>query len=121
VSFKENKFLLYFPFCFKPLIMLCVLENYKHNKLSWVISFGSIFITPVATLASSPVHPWKPRPSFWLIFRKITAFRNALGWSDGSVVKSTDCSSRGPEFNSQHPYGGSQPSVMGSDALYWCV
>jgi hypothetical protein len=24
-----------------------------------------------------------------------------LGWRDGSVVKNTDCSSRGPEFNSQ--------------------
>jgi hypothetical protein len=28
------------------------------------------------------------------------------------VVKSTDCSSRGPEFNSQQPHGGSQSSVM---------
>ena len=28
--------------------------------------------------------------------------------------KSTDCSFRGPEFNSQEPHGGSQPSVMGS-------
>jgi hypothetical protein len=27
------------------------------------------------------------------------------------VVKSTDCSSKGPEFNSQQPHGGSQPSV----------
>jgi hypothetical protein len=26
---------------------------------------------------------------------------------------------RGPEFNSQQPHGGSQPSVMGSDALFW--
>jgi hypothetical protein len=43
------------------------------------------------------------------------------GWRDGSVVKSTDCSSRGPEFKSQQPHGGSQPSVMGSDALFWCV
>jgi hypothetical protein len=34
------------------------------------------------------------------------------------VVKSTDCSSRGPEFNSQQPHGGSQPSVMGSDAFF---
>jgi hypothetical protein len=34
-------------------------------------------------------------------------------WSDGSVVKSTDCSSRGPEFESQQSHGGSQPSVMG--------
>jgi hypothetical protein len=29
------------------------------------------------------------------------------------VVKSTDCSSRGPEFKSQQPHGGSQPPVMG--------
>ena len=36
------------------------------------------------------------------------------GWRDGSAVKSTDCSSRGPEFNSQQLHGGSQPSVMGS-------
>jgi hypothetical protein len=47
--------------------------------------------------------------------------RNKRGWRDGSVVKSTDCSSRGPEFSSQQPRGGSQPSVMGSDALFWCV
>jgi hypothetical protein len=44
-----------------------------------------------------------------------------MGWRDGSVVKSTDCSSRGPAFNSQQPHGGSQPSVMGSNALFWCV
>jgi hypothetical protein len=43
------------------------------------------------------------------------------GWRDGLVVKSTDCSSRGPEFNSQQTHGGSQPSVMGSDDLFWCV
>jgi hypothetical protein len=43
------------------------------------------------------------------------------GWRDGSVVKSTDCSSRGPEFKSQQPHGGSQPSVMGSDGLFWWV
>jgi hypothetical protein len=42
------------------------------------------------------------------------------GKKDGSVVKSTYCSSRGPEFNSQKPHGGSQPSVMGSEALFWC-
>jgi hypothetical protein len=40
------------------------------------------------------------------------------GWRDGSVVKSTDCSSGGPEFNSQKLHGGSLSSVMGSDALY---
>ena len=43
------------------------------------------------------------------------------GWKDGSVVKSAECSSRGPEFNAQQPHGGSQPSVMGSDAVFWSV
>jgi hypothetical protein len=43
------------------------------------------------------------------------------GWRDGSAVKITDGSSRGPEFNPQQLHGGSQPSVMGSDALFWCV
>jgi hypothetical protein len=43
------------------------------------------------------------------------------GWRDGSVVKSTDCSSRGLKFNSQQPHGGSQPSVMGSDDLSFGV
>ena len=33
------------------------------------------------------------------------------GWRDGSEVKSTDCSSRRPRFNSQHPHGSSQLSV----------
>jgi hypothetical protein len=38
---------------------------------------------------------------------------------DGSAVKSTGCSSRGPEFKSQQLHGGSQPSIKGSDALFW--
>ena len=42
--------------------------------------------------------------------------RKSGGWRDDSEVKSTDCSHIGPEFNSQQPHGGSQPSVMGSDA-----
>jgi hypothetical protein len=44
-----------------------------------------------------------------------------MGWRDGSVVKSTDCSSEGPEFKSQQPHGGSQPSVTKSDALFWSI
>jgi hypothetical protein len=47
--------------------------------------------------------------------------KSSGGWRDGSTVKSTDCSSRGPKFNSQQPHGGSQRSVIGSDALFWCV
>ena len=43
------------------------------------------------------------------------------GRRDGSAGKSTDCSSSSPEFNSQQPDGGSQPSVMGSNGLFQCV
>jgi hypothetical protein len=43
------------------------------------------------------------------------------GWRDGSMVKTSGCSSKGSEFNSQHPHGGSQPSAMGSDAVFWCA
>jgi hypothetical protein len=35
------------------------------------------------------------------------------------VARSTECSSEGPEFKSQQPHGGSQPSVMRSDVLFW--
>jgi hypothetical protein len=42
-------------------------------------------------------------------------------WVDDSTVKSTDCFSEGPEFKSQQPHGGSQPSVMRLDALVWSV
>jgi hypothetical protein len=38
------------------------------------------------------------------------------GWRDGSVVKSTDCSSIGPEFKSQQPHGGSPSSGVSEDS-----
>jgi hypothetical protein len=33
-------------------------------------------------------------------------------------VRAPDCSSEGPEFKSQQPHGGSQPSVTRSDPLF---
>jgi hypothetical protein len=36
-------------------------------------------------------------------------------------VRAPDSSSEGPEFKSQQPHGGSQPSVTSSDALFWSV
>lgn len=33
--------------------------------------------------------------------------------------KSTDCSSKDPEFKSHQPHGGSKLPVMRSDALFW--
>jgi hypothetical protein len=36
-------------------------------------------------------------------------------------VRAPNCSSEGPEFKSQQPHGGSQPSVTRSDSLFWSV
>jgi hypothetical protein len=36
-------------------------------------------------------------------------------------VRAPNCSSKGPEFKSQQPHGGSQPSVTRSDTLFWSV
>jgi hypothetical protein len=46
------------------------------------------------------------------------SFCKNWGCRAGEMVKSIGCSSRGPEFNSQQPHGGSQPSVMESDAAF---
>jgi hypothetical protein len=40
------------------------------------------------------------------------------GLEDGSKIKSTDCSSEVLKFKFQQPHGGSQPSVMRSEALF---
>jgi hypothetical protein len=36
-------------------------------------------------------------------------------------VRAPNCSSEGPKFKSQQPHGGSQPPVMRSDDLFWCI
>ena len=43
---------------------------------------------------------WAMSPNLWVVWYKDM---KALGWGDGSLVKSTDCSSRAPQFNSQQP------------------
>ena len=48
-------------------------------------------------------------------------WETGAGEIDSSAVKSTGCSSRFPVFNSQQTHSGRQPSVMWSDALFWCV
>jgi len=42
-------------------------------------------------------------------------------WRDGSAVKSTNCSSEGPEFKTQQPHGNLKRSIMRSDVLFWGV
>jgi hypothetical protein len=69
-------------------------------------------------LHSTPVHTQLHTHERVNTHKSVYATMSMWGWRDSSVVKSTDCSSRGPEFKSQQPHGGSQPSVMGSDALF---
>jgi hypothetical protein len=43
------------------------------------------------------------------ISKEMNVFKSiVIGWRDGSMVKSTNCSSKGPRFSSQHPHGSSQ-------------
>jgi hypothetical protein len=53
------------------------------------------------------------------VIQRNPALKNQ-NWA-GEMVKSTDCSSEGPEFNSQQPHSGSQPFVMRPDAPFWSV
>jgi hypothetical protein len=55
----------------------------------------------------------------WLVFSSFKT--RAWAGEMAQWVKAPDCSSKGPEFKSQQPHGGSQPSIMRSDALFWCV
>jgi hypothetical protein len=65
----------------------------------------------------------------WLIF-VIIGVENVHTWYESGKrglekmaqrLRAPTAPPKGPEFNSQQPHGGSQPSVMGSDALFWCV
>jgi hypothetical protein len=79
------------------------------NSLNWtkVESFIPVRLTKVPKAISIPAQ----QPQF--------KEHTNRAWRHGSATKSTGCSSRGPELKSQQPHDGSQPSVMGSGALFW--
>jgi hypothetical protein len=56
-------------------------------------------------------------PSEYIYFKKYNEGAGEMA----QQAKAPDCSSKGPEFKSQQPHGGSQPSLMRSDSLFWCV
>jgi hypothetical protein len=65
---------------------------------------------------------------YYIIVLEACSFSNErqkeIGFGAGEMaqwVRAPDCSSEGPEFKSQQPHGGSQPSLMKSDALFWSV
>jgi hypothetical protein len=90
----------------------------KQGGSTWKITSKSTlaFIDTCAqvhTHTHTHTHPYTLSEGFQDIIKG-----SIQAWKDSSAV---DCSYRGPELNSQQPHGGSQPSVMGSDALFWCV
>jgi hypothetical protein len=56
------------------------------------------------------------------VFKDINKLKKSQGAGEmAQWVRAPDCSSEGPEFKSQQPHGGSQPSVTRSDSLFWSV
>jgi hypothetical protein len=60
--------------------------------------------------SQQPVSQHRSKYIYMYIYIYILKIKINGGWKDGSAVKSTDCSSRGLEFNSQQPHGSSQKS-----------
>jgi hypothetical protein len=58
---------------------------------------------------------------FWSVRRQYLQSVLTYNKSLKKKKKSTDYSSRSPKFNFQQLHGDPQLSVMGSDAIFWCV
>jgi len=91
-------------------------KSLQTQKCSW---YDTGCVLPFQNSLWTLLHYTVVLPFGWMCF-PFQPFR-LLRWYFLSAVKSTGCSSRGPEFNSQQPHGGSQPPVMRSDVLFWCV
>jgi hypothetical protein len=96
---------------------------YTFNPSTWEAEAGGFLSSrPTWSTEWVPGQPGLHRQTLsWKTKKQTNNNNKNMGWRDGSVVKSTDCSSRGPVFNFQQPHGGSQLSVMGSNALFWCA
>ena len=91
------------------------------QKKEWKVRKSHISLNSSVEPSTNPHTPrqgtgltWQELARFW----RVVLRHKHRDWRDGSAVKSTDCSSRGPEFKSQQPHCGSQQK---SDALFWCV
>jgi hypothetical protein len=90
---------------------------YEPKQIPLPLDLGRDLVTAIrkGTYMEGKNGPVYKSACFW------EARKPGVCWKDGSMIKSTDCSSEGPEFKSQQPHSGSKPSVMRSDALFWCV
>ena len=75
------------------------------------VSFKSLFLQFCNSLALDTYCFQSPQGSIiWIHGISLAQKSGAWGWRDG--VKSTACSSRRLQFDSQHSHGGFQPSVI---------
>jgi hypothetical protein len=65
--------------------------------------------------------PPTPTPLFFFLFMLKINITNLGFWRDGSVVKSTSCSPRGPKFSFQKPHGSLQPLIFFLKSFYLFV
>jgi hypothetical protein len=57
----------------------------------------------------------------WSMIATVFKVREEGAGDMAQWVRAPDCSSKGLEFKSQQPHGGSQPSITRSDSLFWSV
>ena len=108
-----------------PGYQLIFLHNPRLKPSEWCVSINRIKVTfhrhkPISQPHLDNISLWLS-PQVNLDCVKLTIKTHQQGWWDGSTGKSTDCSSEGHKVKSQQPYGGLQPPVTRSDALFWCV
>ena len=92
-----------------------------HQAKTWPLPSNKQPNKPSSYFVFHIPHPGSPQLCFWNTSYQWLRNFWCGGWWDGSLVKSTDCSSGGLKFKSQQPHGNSQPSVTKSDTLFWSV
>ena len=91
-------------------------EGYRcvqpHLALKWVLEIQTHVFMFVQQMFLSTELPLKFLDFLFLHNQYYIQESNMWGWRDGSAAKSTNFFSRGPGFNSQHPHGNSQLSII---------
>lgn len=84
------------------------IDLYKKGLTKWLEKYLSCMFLRKSLINFSK---WNLQKVWW----KVAFFKKkkvAMGWRNGSVVKSTSCNSRGPTSNFQYPHGSSQLSFV---------
>jgi hypothetical protein len=94
----------------------CTVEKEEHKRLLWQL------LPPPHTTPHTPAMTTYRGSHQGKLQKNYDEDGEALGAGEmAQWVRAPDCSSKGSEFKSQQPHGGSQPSIRRSDALFWCV